>query len=145
MYSSTTNTPANSCRAMKPEQFDQVIEAIANGRYSWACVLILRFAGYNPIHFIPYRTYSRLLKDNQLSTTTPSPRRYQSPIDIRENTADSRFLSMRSDRVRDLEYMDSIEEITQTRGGSLLMNLTTDLAKNGIKLHCLRFNFSEFN
>ncbi len=46
------------------EQFNQVVEAILSGKYSWACVLMLRFAGYNPLDYIPYRTYNRLLKDN---------------------------------------------------------------------------------
>lgn len=45
---------------MTEEQFEQVVEAILNGKYSLACVLILRFAGYNPLHYIPYRTYNRL-------------------------------------------------------------------------------------
>lgn len=51
-------------RKMTIEEFTQVIAAIAEGKYSWACVLILRVAGYNPLHYIPYRTYNRLLKDN---------------------------------------------------------------------------------
>ncbi|HLO88225.1 MAG TPA: HetP family heterocyst commitment protein [Nostocaceae cyanobacterium] len=50
--------------AITPEQLNQIIEAIADGRYSWACVLILRFIGYNPLHYIPQRTYSRLIKEN---------------------------------------------------------------------------------
>jgi hypothetical protein len=49
---------------MTSEEFDQVIEAIAQGRYSWACILILRIAGYNPLHYLPYRTYRRLIKEN---------------------------------------------------------------------------------
>jgi hypothetical protein len=53
------------------EQLNQIIEAITEGRYSWACVLILRFVGYNPLHFIPQRTYSRLLKENKQVTNTP--------------------------------------------------------------------------
>lgn len=52
-------------RVMDENQFNQVIEAILSGKYSWACVLILKFAGYNPLHYIPYRTYNRLLKENQ--------------------------------------------------------------------------------
>ncbi|BAY92468.1 MULTISPECIES: HetP family heterocyst commitment protein [unclassified Tolypothrix] len=52
--------------SIPPEQFDQVVEAILSGKYSWACVLMLRFAGYNPLHYIPYRTYNRLLKENSL-------------------------------------------------------------------------------
>lgn len=49
-------------KAISPEQFEQVIAAITNGEYSWACVLVLRFIDYNPLHFIPQRTYSRLMK-----------------------------------------------------------------------------------
>jgi hypothetical protein len=52
-------------RAITEDQFCQVVDAILNGKYSWACVLILRFAGYNPLHYIPYRTYNRLTKENE--------------------------------------------------------------------------------
>jgi len=51
-------------KVMTTEQFEEIVEAILNGKYSWACVLILRFAGYNPLHYIPYRTYNRLIKEN---------------------------------------------------------------------------------
>ncbi|MFN6515231.1 MAG: HetP family heterocyst commitment protein [Nostoc sp. CreGUA01] len=61
----------NFQKAMSPEQFEQVIEAITDGRYSWACVLILRFVGYNPLHFIPQRTYSRLIKENNRVPNSP--------------------------------------------------------------------------
>lgn len=49
---------------MSLEQFEQVVEAILAGKYSWACVLLLRFSGYNPLHYIPYRTYNRLMKEH---------------------------------------------------------------------------------
>jgi hypothetical protein len=49
---------------MKIEQFEQILAAILSGKYSWACLLILRFAGYNPLHYLPYRTYRRLIKNN---------------------------------------------------------------------------------
>jgi hypothetical protein len=52
-------------RSMTEDQFCQVVDAILKGKYSWACVLILRFAGYNPLHYIPYRTYNRLTKENE--------------------------------------------------------------------------------
>ncbi|MEP0905227.1 HetP family heterocyst commitment protein [Leptolyngbya subtilissima ST-M1] len=55
---------------MSAEQFDQVVTAIVEGKYSWACVLILRYAGYNPAHYLPYRTYKRLIKDNRPRQTT---------------------------------------------------------------------------
>ena len=56
---------SNLDTTVKAQQFDKVVEAIIAGKYSWACVLMLRFAGYNPLHYIPYRTYNRLLKENQ--------------------------------------------------------------------------------
>jgi hypothetical protein len=59
-YQSQTGSKINT------EQIEQIIKAIIAGKYSWACVLILRFAGYNPIDYIPYRTYIRLLKNNCL-------------------------------------------------------------------------------
>ena len=58
----TTSSEPKIDRVMTAEQFGQIIEAIISGKYSWACVLILRFAGYNPLHYIPYRTYNRLTK-----------------------------------------------------------------------------------
>ncbi|MCG5060054.1 MAG: HetP family heterocyst commitment protein [Limnoraphis sp. WC205] len=64
MNSLNNPSPNQRDKAMSEEQFNQVIEAILAGKYSWACVLILRFAGYNPLHYIPYRTYNRLMKDN---------------------------------------------------------------------------------
>ena len=57
-------------KVMTEEQFNQIVEAILLGKYSWACVLILRFAGYNPLHYLPYRTYKRLMKDNSQTKNT---------------------------------------------------------------------------
>ncbi|MGM3307779.1 HetP family heterocyst commitment protein [Anabaena sp. WFMT] len=68
----------NVQNVITPEELNQVIEAIADGRYSWACVLILRFIGYNPLHYIPQRTYSRLMKENsQVVTTSTSTNKQQ--------------------------------------------------------------------
>jgi hypothetical protein len=49
---------------MHKKQIEELLKAIIAGKYSWACVLILRFNGYEPVHYIPYRTYIRLLKEN---------------------------------------------------------------------------------
>ncbi len=46
------------------EQFSKIIDAILNGKYSWACVLFLYWSNYNPLHYIPYRTFNRLIKEN---------------------------------------------------------------------------------
>jgi len=53
-------------RKINTDQIEQIIKAIIAGKYSWACVLVLQFAGYNPTDYMPYRTYIRLLKDNRL-------------------------------------------------------------------------------
>ncbi|AFZ56233.1 HetP family heterocyst commitment protein [Anabaena cylindrica FACHB-243] len=58
------NRPAN--KKINTEQIEQIVKAIISGKYSWACVLLLRFSGHNPIDYIPYRTYIRLLKNNCL-------------------------------------------------------------------------------
>jgi hypothetical protein len=72
-----SESPSKFQKAMTPDQFTQVVDAILEGKYSWACVLILRFAGYNPLHYIPYRTYNRLMKENQPTrrhrSVTPDP------------------------------------------------------------------------
>ncbi|HEY9619237.1 MAG TPA: HetP family heterocyst commitment protein [Crinalium sp.] len=47
------------------DQFTQIVEAILNGEYSWACVLILRSTGHDPLRYIPYRTYVRLLMNHR--------------------------------------------------------------------------------
>lgn len=72
MTTSSNRSHASIDRAFQEEQFDRIVEAILSGKYSWACLLVLRFAGYNPLHYIPYRTYNRLMKDNkpQASNTT---------------------------------------------------------------------------
>ena len=50
---------------MTLEQFDLIIAAILDGKYSWACVLMLRFYGYDPVDYVPCGTYNRLLKENR--------------------------------------------------------------------------------
>jgi len=59
-----TASNTNREKSINSEQLNQILEAILDGKYSWACVLMLRFAGHNPLHYIPYRTYNRLQKQN---------------------------------------------------------------------------------
>ncbi|MBH8574027.1 HetP family heterocyst commitment protein [Nostocaceae cyanobacterium CENA369] len=78
----------NFNKKINPEQFDQIVEAILAGKYSWACVLILRLAGYNPLHYIPYRTYNRLLKDN--SQANKSHQQHQENVKTTQASADKK-------------------------------------------------------
>jgi hypothetical protein len=96
-------------RAMKQEHFEQVIEAILSGKYSWACVLILKFAGYNPLHYIPYRTYNRIMKDNVQRKSKHHDRETQSVGGISQSTTLS---------FPDLNYTKPAHAAKQVQGGS---------------------------
>ena len=64
--------------SMGEDEFTLIIDAILSGKYSWACVLILKNAGYEPGHYIPYRTLNRLIKENgfpSCSSAGQPPRR----------------------------------------------------------------------
>jgi hypothetical protein len=74
---------SNMNRTMTEDQFCQVVDAILNGKYSWACLLILQFSGYNPLHYIPYRTYNRLMKEhNYGQKNSRNKRDRQKPLDL---------------------------------------------------------------
>ncbi|TAE61440.1 MAG: heterocyst formation protein HetP [Nostocales cyanobacterium] len=66
MSQNITDVKPKINKKINTEQIEQIIKAIIAGKYSWACVLLLRFSGLNPIDYIPYRTYIRLLKNNCL-------------------------------------------------------------------------------
>ncbi|MBV8886568.1 MAG: HetP family heterocyst commitment protein [Chroococcidiopsidaceae cyanobacterium CP_BM_RX_35] len=129
-------------KTMEPEQFDRVVEAILAGRYSWACVLILRFAGYNPLHYIPYRTYNRLLKENcQVgSSSRQTTHRIKADEQKSEATCAETSTQHCSSKLRDLSYLEVMDkQKTQVEGGKLdewLDTIKFDLAE------CARQDFS---
>ncbi|WP_421655038.1 HetP family heterocyst commitment protein [Leptothermofonsia sp. ETS-13] len=125
-------------RAMTAEQFTQVIEAILAGKYSWACVLILRFAGYNPLHYIPYRTYNRLVKENN-NLRKPEPQGTDRVDNRFYTSTNTNFEKQPSknclNQLKDLAYLELInpdppqiqetgQGLSQIRGGSFSQWLT---------------------
>jgi hypothetical protein len=114
-------------KVMSTEQFTQVIEAILDGKYSWACVLILRFAGYNPLHYIPYRTYNRLIKDHCNNFSSISPQTPKSEIEegIDRCLADERSkhqLATNTEKIKDLSHLELVgRSQAQIRGGCVKM------------------------
>ncbi len=92
-------------KAMTPEQFTQVVDAILDGKYSWACVLILRFAGYNPLHYIPYRTYNRLMKENNDLRQQGRSRR-----DEKEQQPETKLLRNCFNRLENLSCLEVLDE-----------------------------------
>jgi hypothetical protein len=108
-YSQTKQT-----KAMTNEQFEQIVDSILAGKYSWACVLILRFAGYNPLHYIPYRTYNRLIKDNCLQIKS-SQMQEKATSAIASSKG---FLHRRVTEIEDLNYVEEIDRHeTKISGG----------------------------
>lgn len=75
-----SSASTQNSKKINTEQIEQIIKAIIAGKYSWACVLILRFSGYNPIDYIPYRTYIRLVKNNCLGESSKSKDREKKEV-----------------------------------------------------------------
>lgn len=118
---------SNLNKTIHPEQFDQVVEAILAGKYSWACVLMLRFSGYNPLHYIPYRTYNRLLKEN--SQASKSQQQQNLSLQIAKQAAEKRSETNISpsclSKLKDLAYLDvARKKKAEIRGGSMEQWLT---------------------
>lgn len=114
---------SNLQKTIDREQLDQVVEAILAGKYSWACVLMLRFAGYNPLHYIPYRTYNRLLKDN--APAKNSQQKKQENILVAgsgiENKHEKNLQSSCLSQIKDLAYLEVVsKQKTEVRGGGHL-------------------------
>lgn len=103
-------------QVMTHDQFSQVVEAILSGKYSWACVLILRFAGYNPLHYMPYRTYNRLMKEQLHSAKgQKNGTKLNSNAKISQTQKSSRPL-------KDLEYLEEIRPVsTHIKGGNRII------------------------
>ncbi|MCM0588875.1 MAG: HetP family heterocyst commitment protein [Gloeotrichia echinulata IR180] len=108
--------------SIHPEQFDQVVEAILSGKYSWACVLMLRFSGYNPLHYIPYRTYNRLLKEN---SPVSSSNQQQNPNlklvkSSGDKSPDTNVSPSCLSKIKDLAYLEVVKkQKVEVRGGSM--------------------------
>lgn len=104
-------------KAMTEEQFEEIVDAILAGKYSWACVLILQTAGYNPLHYIPYRTYNRLIKDNRLKQQDSEPQKT-----VKQSPKNSVAKHRTSKKISNLSYLDSLEESDASILGGLGYN-----------------------
>lgn len=112
----------NVDKKIKPEQLTQIIDAILDGKYSWACVLLLRFTGENPLHYIPYRTYNRLVKEERQVGTLS--RHEISKINISNQSSETKVDGKSSrkclSQITDLAYLEAMsEQRKEVRGGNL--------------------------
>ena len=112
---------SNVDKKINPEQFDQVVEAILAGKYSWACVLLLRFAGHNPLHYIPYRTYNRLLKENsQVARANQQSENIKVANISSDKRSDGKVSQSCLSKIKDLAYLEVVgKQKNEVRGGSL--------------------------
>jgi hypothetical protein len=121
-------------KTMSNEQFNQVVDAILSGKYSWACLLILRFSGYNPLHYIPYRTYNRLMKANrEQSRQTIQPINTNSHNSNLIDGQEARFGEKSVRQLQDLYYLEEIDQqSTKVKGGkrNLAMSLLSHLFRS---------------
>lgn len=135
----------NLGKTMNTEQFEQVVEAIIAGKYSWACVLLLRFAGYNPLHYIPYRTYNRLLKEN---TQMLSLKADSDDLSMSDQSAKHRS-SIQSQnclgKIKDLPYLETAgKQKSEIRGGNFEYSLKDKLREHAaMELELISENDSE--
>ncbi|MEH2155038.1 HetP family heterocyst commitment protein [Nostoc sp.] len=109
-------------KTVKAQQFDKVVEAILAGKYSWACVLMLRFGGYNPLHYIPYRTYNRLLKENSQVNRTKQQQSENLKMlkHAHDSRSDSNMSSSCLSKIKDRAYLEVVgKQKTEVRGSSL--------------------------
>ena len=106
MYQNFNSSNSQLDKVMTKEQFDRIVDAIISGKYSWACLLILRFAGYNPLHYIPYRTYNRLMKSNRDERSSV------------EMTLATRPRKKSAIELQDLCYSEELTQPEKVKGGS---------------------------
>ena len=118
MHQNTYHSSSNLDKVMKPEQFNQIVEAILSGKYSWACVLILRFAGYNPLHYIPYRTYNRLMKEHYQRQPSNKHEPKADKQQSLEATASCTSSKSNSSKIKDLGYVELVGTQKQKIRGS---------------------------
>ncbi|MGL5062649.1 MAG: HetP family heterocyst commitment protein [Microcoleus sp.] len=103
----------NSQVGIKPEQLDEIITAILAGKYSWACFLLLRCTGYNPLDYIPYRTSNRLLKENSQAGKTD--------IQSGETKAGK-------SKISDLDHLEVVQEKRSTLKGGYVARSVNELS-----------------
>jgi hypothetical protein len=121
MYNNSYSSDSQLNKTMSNEQFNQVVDAILSGKYSWACLLILRYSGYNPLHYIPYRTYNRLMKANREQTASNVKSLSSNSNSKLIDGQEGRFRSKPSRQLQDLYYLEELKEIdhqsTKVKGG----------------------------
>lgn len=121
-------------KVIESQKFDRIVSAILAGKYSWACVLMLRFAGYNPLNYIPYRTYNRLMKNNPPQNS--SARLLEDSLSKKDRdylaAKSAKVASAKSSyQINDLNYLESVSQAEkQLHGGNRVYLLEVDFSED---------------
>ena len=94
---------------------------------------MLRFAGYNPLHYFPFRTYNRLLKENSQVSESSKPQNEIIKIPHKqsvENRSDSNVSASCLSKIKDLAYLEVVgKQKTEICGGNLEQWLATQICE----------------
>ncbi|MEQ9667333.1 HetP family heterocyst commitment protein [Coleofasciculus sp. G2-EDA-02] len=103
------------------EKVSEITEAILDGKYSWACFLLLRDLGYEPSEYIAYRTYYRLIKEHRESLQDEEPEASTVIERDRQFTHSPAYDSSSRQnltKIKDLAYLERVrEQPVRVRGG----------------------------
>ncbi|NEP32160.1 MULTISPECIES: HetP family heterocyst commitment protein [Moorena] len=99
-------------KTLDPEKISLIEEAIRDRKYSWACVLMLRYLGLNPLEYIPSRTYCRLRRDNEkMDSLNPA-----TTDSLKQDREDAQKCLR---NIKDLDYAKPLDSRSQlVQGGS---------------------------
>ncbi|MGB7087128.1 MAG: HetP family heterocyst commitment protein [Phormidesmis sp.] len=100
MYS---NQPDQSNTTIGEDKMEGIVDAILEGKYSYACLIMLEAAGYDPMQYIPYRTYNRLQKQHQAN--------------YRSVCGSVSKVSLIRSKISDLEYVENLGKDDNSVGG----------------------------
>jgi len=107
--------------ALDTEQLNEITDAILEGKYSWACFLLLRDLGYEPSEYIAYRTYYRLLKEHRESQQDKAPEAstvYKRDRQFHDAPAYNSSSRQHLTKIKDLAYLERVrEQPMRVRGG----------------------------
>jgi len=92
------------------DKMDKIIDAVIDGKYSYACLIMLEEAGYDPAQYITYRTYNRLQKQHRASYQ-PSQTAAAEIASLRSKIAAQKIAAS---QIADIDYVDSLQ--TQEKG-----------------------------
>jgi len=112
------------------DKVSEITAAILEGKYSWACFLLLRDLGYEPSEYIAYRTYYRLIKEHRESLEDNEPeasitsacdrakhisKAYRQSSHLPSHGSTSR---QKLTQIKDLAYLEKVgDQPVRVRGG----------------------------